>query len=84
MEIDEIRRLVGSGDYEFSIHAQQERLEDDLDITEIEAAILAGEIIEDYPADPRGPVALFQGKPETGPCTWSSAGLGPATKVIGC
>lgn len=62
MEIDEIRRLVVSGDYEFSIHAQQERLEDDLDITEIEAAILAGEIIEDYPADPRGPSCLISGQ----------------------
>jgi hypothetical protein len=62
MQIDEIRRLVRSGDYEFSIHAQQERLEDDLDVEEVEAAILAGEIIEDYPDDPRGPCCLVSGK----------------------
>ena len=40
MTIDEIRQLVRAGRYEVSMHAQQERLEDDLDIDEIEAALL--------------------------------------------
>jgi hypothetical protein len=40
MTIDEIRQLVRAGRYEISMHAQQERLEDDLDIDEIEAALL--------------------------------------------
>lgn len=62
MQIDEIRGLVKAGRYEVSIHAQQERLEDDLDVSEIEAAILAGEIIEDYPGDPRGPSCLISGQ----------------------
>jgi hypothetical protein len=62
MDIREIRRLASSGQYEVSIHAQQERLEDDLDLTEVEAAILNGQIIEDYPNDPRGPSCLISGK----------------------
>ena len=62
MQIDEIRTLISAGRYEVSLHAQQERLEDDLDISEIETAILAGEIIEDYPNDPRGPSCLISGK----------------------
>lgn len=73
MQIDEVRRLVRAGRYEVSIHAQQERLEEDLDISEIEAAILAGEIIEDYPDDPRGPTCLVSGK----------AGSRPVHVVVG-
>lgn len=62
MQIDEIRKLIRAGRYEVSLHAQQERLEDDLDISEIETAILSGEIIEDYPDDPRGPSYLVSGQ----------------------
>lgn len=62
MTIDEIRRIIREGLYEFSIHAQQERLEDDLDIEDVEAAILQGEIIEDYPRDSRGPSCLIAGR----------------------
>ena len=61
MTIDELRQLVRAGRYEVSLHAQQERLEDDLDLNEIEAAILQGELIEKYPNDPRGPSCLVGG-----------------------
>ena len=54
MDLNEIQQLVRQGRYEFSIHAQQERLEEDLDVAEIEEAIAHGEILEEYPADPRG------------------------------
>lgn len=40
MSLDEIQQLIREGRYEVSIHAQQERLEDDLDIEEIELAVL--------------------------------------------
>lgn len=62
MQIDEICELIRAGQYEVSLHAQQERLEDDLDISEIETAILSGEVIEDYPDDPRGPSCLISGQ----------------------
>ena len=61
MSPDEIQRLIREGRYEVSIHAQQERLEDDLDIEEIELAVLQGDLIEDYPTDPRGPSCLVGG-----------------------
>jgi hypothetical protein len=48
MDITEIRLLVRQGRYEFSIHAQQERLEEDLDVTQIEEASFKGTILEDY------------------------------------
>ncbi|MDT7042589.1 DUF4258 domain-containing protein [Candidatus Nitronereus thalassa] len=61
MDIDAIKQRIMEGNYEFSIHAQQERLEDDLDITEIETAIMGGEVIENYPDDPRGESCLVLG-----------------------
>jgi hypothetical protein len=61
MTIEEIKELVRAGRYEVSIHAQQERLEEDLDLNEIEAALLQGELIENYPEDPRGPSCLVGG-----------------------
>jgi len=67
MNIDEIRQLIREGKYEVSAHAQQERLEDDLDVTEIETAIMAGEIIEEYPDDPRGSSCLVAGHAGTRP-----------------
>ena len=61
MDIGLIRTLITQGHYEYSIHAQRERLAEDLDIIEIEEALLAGEIIEDYPNDPRGESCLILG-----------------------
>jgi hypothetical protein len=61
MKVSDIRRLVAAGRYEFSIHAQQERLDDDLDVVEIEQAALTGEILEEYPDDPRGESCLMLG-----------------------
>jgi hypothetical protein len=62
MDLEEIQRLVREGRYEVSFHAQQERLEEDLDITELEAAIVGdAEILERYPNDPRGESCLILG-----------------------
>jgi hypothetical protein len=67
MNSEDIRRLIGEGEYEFTFHAQQERLADNLDITQIENAIMAGEIIEQYPDDPRGESCLVAGHTGTKP-----------------
>lgn len=67
MNSEDIRRLIGEGEYEFTFHAQQERLADDLDVTEIENAIIVGEIIEQYPDDPRGESCLVAGHTGTKP-----------------
>lgn len=67
MEIDDIRYLISRDQYELSIHAQQERLEDDLDVVEIETALMQGEILEDYPEDPRGECCLVLGYAGTKP-----------------
>ena len=62
MDLQEIQELVRQGNYEFSFHAQQERLEENLDITEIETAVVGtAEILEEYPSDPRGESCLLLG-----------------------
>lgn len=61
MDLGTIKRLVGEGQYEVSFHAQQERLEDDLDVSQVETAILTAQIIERYPDDPRGESCLLGG-----------------------
>jgi len=46
MDLREIQQLLRDGKYEVSFHAQQERLEEDLDLIQIESAILdQGELL---------------------------------------
>jgi hypothetical protein len=60
MELVEIQQLIREGKYEVTFHAQQERLEENLDLVQIEQAIIAqGEILEEYPDDPRGESCLI-------------------------
>ena len=73
MDIHEIRQLIRQGAYEFSMHAQQDRLAEDLDVTEIEEAITQGELLEAYPHDPRGKSCLILGY----------AGIKPIHAVLG-
>ena len=62
MDLGEIQRLLRDGKYEVSFHAQQERLEEDLDLIQIEAAIIdQGELLEEYSDDPRGESCLLLG-----------------------
>lgn len=73
MDVHEIRQLIRQGAYEFSMHAQQERLAEDLDVSEIEEATTQGEILEAYPHDPRGESCLMLGY----------AGIKPIHAVLG-
>lgn len=67
MDIHVIQQLIGQEQYEFSLHAQQERLDEDLDVAEIEAALRQGEMLEEYPNDPRGESCLVLGYAGTTP-----------------
>ena len=61
MDIEWIKQRVRSGNYEFSGHADDERQAERISIAEVEGALLDGEILEDYPNDPRGPSCLVLG-----------------------
>lgn len=61
MEIYKFQKCIKTNKYEISLHAQKERLNEDITIQEIENAILEGEIIENYPQDSRGASFLVLG-----------------------
>lgn len=66
MDIEWIRQQVRSGNYEFSGHADDERQAERIPIADVEEALRNGEILEDYPNDPRGPSCLVLGHGSVG------------------
>ena len=61
LTVEFIRRSVGLGAYELSLHADDERLADELTIGDLEVVLKAAELLEDYPDDPRGHSCLVLG-----------------------
>ncbi len=61
MDIDWIRNQIKLNRCEYSDHADKEREFDKIPLLEVETAIVNGEILEDYPGDPRGPSCLILG-----------------------
>lgn len=61
MDIEEIRKKVYSKEYIISEHAERERQAENIELKDIREAIFTGEILEDYPNDPRGPSCLVLG-----------------------
>ena len=65
---DKIRKLVGQGQVQISVHGYDELVNDDLLAREIIAGVSEAVIVEDYPDYQKGPCALVlqkdkQGKP---------------------
>ena len=61
MDIEWLRARISAGQYVVSVHAERERLAEDIDLTEIEEVLLRGHILEDYPTDRRGASCLVLG-----------------------
>jgi hypothetical protein len=59
--IDEIRRRVARGDFEFSQHAVDQAIIRHISVRELREAIASGEVIEVYPEDKYGPSCLIFG-----------------------
>ncbi len=76
MEIEEIKEKIRREEYEISFHAEKERYAEDITISDLEAAISDGEILEDYPDDSRGPSCLILGYSQNRPihivCAYTS------------
>lgn len=66
IEITWIRERVRKNEYHFSKHGDQERQNDNLTIAEVEEALLAGRILEQYGDTGRGESCLVVGFTETG------------------
>ena len=61
MDLELIKSRVRLGKYQFSGHAEKERENEDITVADVKTAILNGEILEDYPDDPRGASCLMLG-----------------------
>ena len=64
--IDEIRRRVAQGDFEFSQHAVDQAIIRHISVQELRDAIAGGEVIEVYPEDKYGPSCLIFGMTRAG------------------
>jgi len=59
--IDEIRKRIACGDFEFSQHAVDQAIIRHITVQELREAIAGGEVIEEYPDDKYGPSCLIFG-----------------------
>jgi len=73
-----IRAEIEKQTYQISLHADDERLADGLQIVELESALRDCQVIEQYPEDPRGESCLalgfVDGKPVHFVCGRNRAG----------
>ncbi len=61
MDIEEIQAKVRANQYVYTQHAEIERIAEELKFTEIEDALLNGQILEQYPDTGRGESCLIVG-----------------------
>ena len=61
-----IAQAIAQGQYRYTIHGAQQRIERRIRRREIEEAVAAGEIIEDYPTHHYGPACFVFGKTAAG------------------
>lgn len=61
VDIEEIKRRVANNQYAYSQHAEIERRAEALTLTQVEDAVLNGEILEQYPDTGRGESCLVVG-----------------------
>lgn len=72
-----IRGQIKRDNYEFSIHAEREREDEHILVEELEQSVASGELLEEYPDDPRGHSCLILGFAEDGRAIHSIWGLLP-------
>jgi len=56
-----IHERVETSQYLLSLHADEERRNDGLEMADLETVLTGGMILEGYPGDPRGPSCLVYG-----------------------
>ncbi len=79
--LERVRAQVRASDYSFSFHAEREREDEHIFVQELEQSVVSGELLEDYPDDPRGHSCLILGFTRTGRAIHSVWGLLPDGRV---
>ena len=82
MEVEKIQAKIRNGEYRFSDHAVKKMIERAINRTDVEDALLAGEIIERYPRDKYSPSCLVYGKTEKGRHIHVQISLPPRVVII--
>lgn len=60
--LEHIKAHIKDGTIYFTLHAQQEMVNDDVTVDELLDALQNGQVIENYPQHKRGPCCLISGK----------------------
>jgi len=86
MNIEDIKARVRANQYVYTVHADIERKADGLTLAQVEAALLSGEILEQYPDTGRGESCLVVGFAEDIPihtvCGWRGDKISLITAYI--
>ena len=82
MDLNWIISRIKKDEYLFSEHADNERMNDGLFISEIEESILNGTILESYPDDKRGHSCLLVGFTKDGKPIHSVCGVNGDSLII--
>lgn len=82
MEIEGFRVKIGMGEHRFSDHSVKRMIKRSITRSEVEEAILSGEIIEEYPDDKYSPSCLIYGRTKSGRHLHVQLSLPPAVVVI--
>ena len=59
--LDRIQTAIRNGEYDMTVHAVEEMAEDQLDLTDVEAAILSSRVVKTEEDDPRGTKYVVHG-----------------------
>lgn len=81
-DYDKLKQAFHHKDYILTDHASDRAIKRDIDDFEIEEAVIAGEVIEDYPDDKYGPSFLVLGKTQAGRNLHVQVSYPPDVKVI--
>ncbi len=82
MTIKSIQDTIKQGDYRFSDHAVKRMIKRFIERSEVENAIMIGEIIEEYHDDKYSPSCLIYGKTKQGKNLHIQISLPPSVVVI--
>jgi hypothetical protein len=82
MTIKEIQDKIKKSKYRFSDHAVKRMIKRSIDRSEVEEAVIRGEIIEEYPDDKYSPSCLVYGKTKEGRDLHVQISLPPTVVVI--
>ena len=80
--LDDIRRQLSAGEFEFSHHAFKRVVERSIGDVEIQQAGAGALIIEDYPDDPRGASMLVLGYTDGGAALHTVCSFDPSGTLV--